>query len=62
MSQMLGVTRTTVTEIARELQTARLIRYTRGRIAILDRMGLEDIACECYHALRRLELQNTPGR
>src|SRR5262249_50027080 len=60
MSQMLGGTRTTGTEIARELQSANLIRYTRGRLAILDRKGWEDIACECYDALRRLELQNTP--
>jgi len=55
LSQMLGVTRTTVTEIARELQTAGLIRYSRGRIEILDRRRLEDMACECYKAIRRYE-------
>lgn len=55
LSQMLGVTRTTVTEIARELQTAGLIRYSRGRIEVLDRRRLEDMACECYAASKRYE-------
>lgn len=56
LSQMLGVTRTTVTEIARELQVAGLIRYSRGRIEVLDRKRLEGMACECYAASRRYEL------
>ena len=55
LSQMLGVTRTTVTEIARELQTAGLIRYSRGRIVVLDRGRLEEMACECYAASKRYE-------
>jgi len=50
---MLGVRRTTVTIAARLLQSAGLIRYRRGLIQILDRRALEDIACECYAAVRR---------
>ena len=45
---MLGVQRTTVTGVARELQAAGLIRYSRGQIEILDRNGLKAGACECY--------------
>ena len=52
LSQMLGVRRTTVTAIARELQRAGLIKYTRGRIEISDREKLKKSACECYDVLR----------
>ena len=45
---MLGVQRTTVTGVARTLQAAGLIRYSRGQIEILDRDGLKAGACECY--------------
>lgn len=53
MAMMLGVQRTTVTQVAGMLQEDGLIRYQRGRIAILNRPLLERRACECYHALRR---------
>lgn len=48
MSQMLGVRRTGVTEIAKNLQRQGIIDYHRGQIRILDRSLLEAIAGECY--------------
>ena len=53
LADMLGVQRTTVTVVARALQAAGLIRYRRGVVDILDRAGIEAIACECYRAVRR---------
>jgi CRP-like cAMP-binding protein len=53
LSQMLGVRRTTLTLIARELQSAGLIHYRRGQIEIADRNGLETRACECYGVIKR---------
>lgn len=48
ISQMLGVHRPSVNAVARAFQQAGMIRYTRGRVAILDRPGLERASCECY--------------
>jgi CRP-like cAMP-binding protein len=53
LSEMLGVQRSTVTVLARELQSAGLIHYRRGRIEIVDRPGLELKACSCYEIARR---------
>jgi CRP-like cAMP-binding protein len=54
LADMLGVQRTTVTAVAGSLQTKGLIRYRRGVVDILDRAGLEAIACECYGTVRGL--------
>jgi CRP-like cAMP-binding protein len=53
IAKMLGVRRTSVTLIANRLQADGLIRYQRGHIVVLNRMGLEEVTCECYRAICR---------
>lgn len=48
---MLGVRRTSVTEVAGRLQQAGVISYSRGVIKILKRTGLENASCECCRTL-----------
>lgn len=52
LAEMLGVRRTSVTTVARTLQEAGIIRYTRGKIEILDVPGLQEAACECYQTVK----------
>ena len=52
ISQMMGVRRTSVSEIATALQEAGLLRYRRGHIHIVDLAGLRETACECYQSVR----------
>jgi hypothetical protein len=47
------VRREGVTEAAGHLQKARLIKYSRGRISVLDRAGLEARTCECYAVVKK---------
>ena len=49
---VLGVRRESITEAAGALQRAGLIRYRRGHITVLERSGLERVACECYAVVR----------
>lgn len=53
LSHMLGVPRSSVTAVASALQNKRLIRYSRGKITIMDRQQLEAAACECYDLVRK---------
>ena len=52
LAQMLAVRRAGVTEAAGALQRAGYIAYSRGRVRIRDRAGLEGAACECYGQVR----------
>jgi CRP-like cAMP-binding protein len=53
IANMLGVRREGVTEAAGKLQKAGLIKYQRGHITVLDRVGLETRACECYAVVKK---------
>jgi CRP-like cAMP-binding protein len=53
VAQMLGVRRASVTDAAGILQKAGLITYSRGRLEIADRKGLEAGACECYRIIQQ---------
>ena len=53
IANMLGVRREGVTDGAIKLQKAGMIRYSRGRITVLDRTGLEKRTCECYAVVKR---------
>lgn len=53
VAELLGVQRPTVTLTARLMQSAGLIDYRRGEVAVVDRAGLTDVACECYGIIRR---------
>jgi CRP-like cAMP-binding protein len=53
VAHMLGVRRPSVTEAAGALQKAGLVNYSRGRLEIVDRGGLEAAACECYRIVQQ---------
>src|SRR5689334_2771710 len=71
IANMLGVRREGVTAAARKLQDLGVIRYSRGRITVLDRPKLEKLSCECYEVVKKetdrllapaLRHQAPPGR
>jgi CRP-like cAMP-binding protein len=52
LAEMLGVQRPTITNAARELDSAGLIARGRRQVTILDRHGLTKASCECYRLVR----------
>jgi Mn-dependent DtxR family transcriptional regulator len=52
IANMLGVRREGVTEAAGNLRRAGVIRYSRGRITVIDRQRLEQEVCECYGVVK----------
>jgi CRP-like cAMP-binding protein len=62
IAHMLGVPLKGATEGALKLQTAGLIDYTRGRIRVLDRGGLEKRTCECYAVVKKEYARLLPDR
>jgi CRP-like cAMP-binding protein len=53
IANMLGVRREGVTDAAGKLQKLGVIRYARGKITVLDRPRLEQLACECYAVVKK---------
>ena len=57
LAEMLGVHRPAVTIAAGALQKAGVIRYTRGKVTVLEREALERAACECYGIITRRDAE-----
>jgi len=60
LAQMLGVGRSSVSEVAGSLQTSGIVSYHRGVLIVLDRTRLEAAACECYVVVSN-HLASLPG-
>ncbi|MBO1909267.1 Crp/Fnr family transcriptional regulator [Microvirga sp. 3-52] len=60
LAEMLGVQRSTVSEVTRALQDKGLIQQGRGMITVLDRPALQQAACECYQIIRQRYQQLLP--
>jgi CRP-like cAMP-binding protein len=52
LAHLLGASEATVSKCAQHLQAGGLITSRRGRVTIIDRPGLEAIACECYGVIK----------
>jgi CRP-like cAMP-binding protein len=65
---ILGVRRESVTAAAGKLQRAGVLSYRRGHITVVERLGLEAVACECYTVVKqqfsrlRSDAPSAPGR
>ena len=62
IGDMLGVTRSEISRAATELREAKLIKYVRGRLTLIDRGELEDSACECYGIIRQAVAEFTSSK
>jgi CRP-like cAMP-binding protein len=62
IANMLGVRRESVSEATGKLQRAGLIHCQRGRVIVIDRIGLEKRSCECYEVVRKEYARLLPDR
>ncbi len=63
LSQMLGIRRSTVSQVAEELKSAGVIQYSRGNVRIVNRRALEQQSCECYTAIvKAFDAAGVPAR
>jgi CRP-like cAMP-binding protein len=60
LAEMLGVQRSTVSEVTRTLQDKGLIQQGRGMITVVDGPALQQAACECYEIIRQRYQQLLP--
>ena len=60
LSQLLGVRRTTVTQMVAKLRAVGAIRSDRRGLIEIDRARLEEATCECYRVMRRETDQIVP--
>ncbi len=56
IAEALGLRRATVSAVCSQLQSDGLLEYSRGDVVILDRAGMEDRACECFHRIRKASM------
>lgn len=54
LSEILGTKRVTIAAVAGKLQREKIIKYQRGHIRILNRSGLEAVACDCYSTISEI--------
>ena len=52
LAGLLGVQRTTINAVIREFSSMEIILASRGRVRVIDRVGLKRRSCECYEALQ----------
>lgn len=52
LARVLGANRTSITHVAQSLQRRGFINYTRGQMQIVDRAGMQSVACECYDVVK----------
>ncbi len=53
LSEILGVRRSSVSEVAGKMQESQTIHYSRGNIRVIDVASLKEIACECYDTIKQ---------
>lgn len=51
LAMMLGVRRSSISEVLKPLQAEGLIRYSRGKFTVLNLAGLKAGSCECHRRI-----------